>query len=375
MTTMSHHAAARTLLGISLVLAFLSGCDTDSAVAPVEPPPPSVAPSQAPPALMAMQHSNANSCTVHLNPSRATRTETRLALPERSRRAAPGKPLSRMQFLRWDGVSKQPSALIDCVIPKDSLAVEALKDYFLRDEGAAIGQRSRTSSALNSDASALANTFYDGMTCWYDPWLNDFDCDGIDCTANGSAMVAGVSQINSAAASGGQTSATQEPSGQYICENGCTLWADGMGGVGFNCPEDDGDGEGGGGGGGGNPGPAPDEPDVDPAGLCSDLIDSVVEGSMIECGVGPDPILVKAAVLRLCPPTAVGVVIHPQSLQTVSFSLTRAPSGIRSKSFGGVVRYDVAEYRGTISLGGVPSTMRGSVWCSVGVGIFEPVPT
>ncbi len=57
--------------------------------------------------------------------------------------------------------------------------------------------------------------------------------------------------------SGARVTALFGPSGQYVCENGCTLWANGMGGVGFHCPEDEGgDGDEGGGGGGSAPGPS-----------------------------------------------------------------------------------------------------------------------
>ncbi len=226
------------------MLAMLTACDSNSAVAPVGPPPPPSVPSGAPPALMAMQQGNVNSCTVHLNPSRASRTSTRLTLPERSRRAAPGKPLSRMQFLRWDGVSKQPSALIDCVIPQDSLAVEALKAYFLADDGAAIGQRARTAPAPNPGTTALANTFFSGMTCWYYHGSNLFDCSGVLCGYGGLEMRVGPDMADTTLfASQSQTAAMDAPSGFYMCDNGCSLWPNGMGGVGYYCPEDEGDGD------------------------------------------------------------------------------------------------------------------------------------
>lgn len=257
-----HHAASRKLVGIALLLVSLAACDGSAPVSPSAADEPTMTAGQAPPSLMAMQANNANSCTVHLNPSRTSRTSTQLSLPGRNRQVPPGTELSRIQFLRWDGVSKQPTALIDCVIPKDAHIVTVVKEYFLRGEGASIGRRVRDSRS--ELPAAMANDFYDGMTCWYDSGFNEFDCEGVECVYNGHAMRLDADDaptIRRAGTSGLQ--ALNDPSGQYMCDNGCTLWADGMGGVGYHCPGDGGGGgdEPGGGGGGGS------LPDYPPSGI------------------------------------------------------------------------------------------------------------
>lgn len=205
---------------------------------------------------MVVQLSNANSCTVHLQPSRASRASSRLTLPNQKMTVTAGTVLSRIQFLRWDGVSKQPSALIDCVIPRDAEAVQAAKDYFLRGAGVHIGRRAPDNRSPLS--TVLSNTFYDGMTCWYDSGFNEFDCEGVQCTYGGHAMRLDANVGTSAVLRSSPLNAIGDPSGQYACDNGCTLWADGMGGVGYHCPEDgDGGGDEPGGGGGGSPGSPP----------------------------------------------------------------------------------------------------------------------
>ncbi len=126
--------------------------------------------------------------------------------------------------------------------------VSIVKDFFLRGEGNAIGRRARdTGSPL---IAAMSDEFYDGMTCWYDHGFNQFDCEGVQCTYGGQSMLVDAAADDSASTTtGAHFNALYDPSGQYTCDNGCTLWADGMGGVGFHCPEDEGGDEGGGAGG------------------------------------------------------------------------------------------------------------------------------
>ncbi len=190
---------------------------------------------------MPLQLGNANSCTVHLQPSRTTRTSSRLTLPDNGKTVSAATVLSRIQFIRWDGVSKQPSALIDCIIPREREAVAATREYFLRGDGAGIGRRAREERAPN--VSAMGHDFYDGMTCVYDSGFNTFDCDGEQCVYGGNAMWVDADVGAGTVASSSNTAALGDPSGQYACDNGCTLWANGLGGVGFYCPEDEGDGD------------------------------------------------------------------------------------------------------------------------------------
>ncbi len=240
----------RTLLTLASLVAILGACDSNTPVQPPDDlelpasaPPAALLPARAaaPPALMPLQLDNANSCTVHLQPSRTTRTSSRMALPGGGKTISAATVLSRIQFIRWDGVSKQPSALIDCVIPRDREAVAAAKEYFLRGDGAGIGRRARDDRAPN--VSAMTHDFYDGMTCWYDSGFNSFDCDGVQCVFGGNAMWVDAEMGTGTVSSPSNTAALAHPRGQYSCDNGCTLWANGLGGVGFYCPEDEGDGD------------------------------------------------------------------------------------------------------------------------------------
>ncbi len=216
---------------------------------------------------MAMQQSNANSCTVHLNPTRRTRTSSRHTLPDRGDQLSENTPLSRIQFVRWDGVAKQPSAHIDCVVPRDSAAVAAVKAHFLAGEGAAIGQRVRP--VLTPVPAAMSTTFYPGMTCWYYHDDNRFECMGVTCIAGGDAI-----WVDNTADQAPAKARTFEGNAQqldgtpqsvfYMCDNGCSLHVLLDGSVGYYCGEEDdgpGDGDGPGegppGGGGGPPPPPP----------------------------------------------------------------------------------------------------------------------
>jgi hypothetical protein len=72
-----------------------------------------------------------------------------------------------------------------------------------------------------------------------------------------------------------------------------------------------------------------------------------------------------------CPASASGPANPLNSGGVTSYSFTRVGE-IRSKSWGGAIRYDVAHYKGTVTTtGGQERTAEGEVWCEVGVGIFS----
>ncbi len=75
--------------------------------------------------------------------------------------------------------------------------------------------------------------------------------------------------------------------------------------------------------------------------------------------------------LKECPPTASGPADPVNSGGVTSYSLTRVGE-VRAKSWGGVVRYDVAFYRGTATTTqGATLAVGGDVWCQAGVGILS----
>jgi len=118
------------------------------------------------------------------------------------------------------------------------------------------------------------------------------------------------------------------------------------------------------------------DPNPDPTGSCNDeAADEVANptaysGKETNCGA-PDVIFVVNAVLAQCPTTAIFIVYGVAEQAAIHYELQRSPTGIRSKSFGGVLRFDVANYSGTrIGPNGIEQ-IRGDVWCQAGAGIFS----
>lgn len=229
--------------------------------------------------------------------------------------------IKALQFLRWDGESRQPSAEINCVVPRTASATEVVKHYFLKGPGAAIGQRQRTfGSSLQASPSTIAmgatlagrgslgvatsvethttsSSIWDGpITCWYDSWSNTLECEGVTCSTGGNALratlfVPSASALRSSASAhesatlAGEVSRVDYPIGIFLCNNGCEIYADGTGWLAHDCPDD---GEGGDEDppeGGGGSGPPPQGAQIQL--VCSDT--APIRGTSVSCSATISP--------------------------------------------------------------------------------------
>lgn len=130
----------------------------------------------------------------------------------------------------------------------------------------------------------------------------------------------------------------------------------------------------GGGSYGGGYGPPPnslDTYDPDPSGLCNDLNSEssvLPDSSAASCNLGDFlPMVVYGKPLWGCPVAAAGNMVYlgttffPQGV--IAYTLTRG-SEIRNKSWGGIPRFGVAYYTGTVQLNfSPPVQVKGEVLC------------
>ncbi len=121
------------------------------------------------------------------------------------------------------------------------------------------------------------------------------------------------------------------------------------------------------------------EVNPDPIGECNDkvaVIANLPDESTLTCtSSSPFPVLIKSTKLLDCPQSAAGytTVQTPSGTVGLSFSFLRQ-SPPRSKSWGGVVRFDVAHFKGNLwgapPFSAAPTSASGQVWCAAGIGIF-----
>jgi hypothetical protein len=97
----------------------------------------------------------------------------------------------------------------------------------------------------------------------------------------------------------------------------------------------------------------------DPTGACNDEVSNLParSGAEINCGI-PDLIMIQVAQLAQCPATATFEVWGAAEETPIMWELTRAPSGIRSKSWGGAVRYEGDQHSVLLSPEGLECWLR-----------------
>lgn len=265
----------------------------------------------------------------------------RLEFPARALSANGDTALYR--FRRY-GAGNRVQVLANCVIPRTELAVEMVSRRFHVPGGKVV------SKPLPTPIDEVTT-----RDC-YKQMDGSYICDGVsggggDGGGGGGGSFCQRYPYDRACTGGGPTEPYIDPcAGDYNCDPG--------GGGSTPCADC-------------NPEPTWE---ADPSGTCNadaETSPSWDDGTSRGCEQLGGPFILKSVKLMECPATAIGSANPVNSGGVTSYSLTRMGE-IRSKSWGGAIRYDVAHYKGTVTTtSGEPRTAEGEVWCEVGVGIFS----